>query len=66
MATKLQNLASFWQNFGLANVQQRLDDCATEITVEMFLSNQSTNLSSLFTSFYYRVAKMKVTRQEKL
>lgn len=32
MATKLQNLATFWQNFGLVNVQKGLDEVATEIT----------------------------------
>ena len=32
MATKLQTLASFWQNFGLANVQKKLDEVAAEIT----------------------------------
>jgi homeobox protein cut-like len=32
MATKLQTLALFWQNFGLADVQKRLDEVATDIT----------------------------------
>ena len=34
MSTKLQTLATFWQNFGLANVQKGLDEVATDITVQ--------------------------------
>ena len=41
MATKLQNLASFWQNFGLGNVQKGLDEVATEITTRQDESDTS-------------------------
>ena len=41
MSTKLQNLATFWQNFGLANVQKGLDEVATEITARQDESDTS-------------------------
>ena len=41
MATKLQTLASFWQNFGLANVQKKLDEVAAEITTRQDESDSS-------------------------
>lgn len=41
MSTKLQTLATFWQNFGLANVQKGLDEVATEITVQQDESDTS-------------------------
>ena len=41
MSTKLQTLATFWQNFGLANVQKGLDEVATDITVQQDESDTS-------------------------
>merc|ERR1712029_1179956 len=41
MATKLQNLTTFWQNFGLAQVQKELDEVATEITSRQDASDAS-------------------------
>ena len=41
MSTKLQNLATFWQNFGLSEVQKGLDDVATEITARQDESDVS-------------------------
>lgn len=41
MATKLQTLATFWQNFGLVNVQKGLDEVATEITARQDESDTS-------------------------
>ena len=41
MATKLQTLASFWQNFGLASVQKNLDEVAAEITARQDDSDNS-------------------------
>ena len=41
MSTKLQNLATFWQNFGLVNVQKGLDETATEITARQDESDTS-------------------------
>eukprot|EP00093_Oithona_nana_P013941 13941.XXX_490950_493020_1 [CDS] Oithona nana genome sequencing. len=41
MATKLHNLTSFWQNFGLAQVQKDLDEVATEITSRQDASDAS-------------------------
>ena len=41
MSTKLQNLATFWQNFGLVNVQKGLDEVATEITARQDESDTS-------------------------
>ena len=41
MATKLQILATFWQNFGLSNVQKNLDEVASEITARQDESDTS-------------------------
>ena len=41
MSTKLQTLTSFWQTFGLAQVQKDLDELATEITSRQDESDQS-------------------------
>ena len=41
MSTKLQTLATFWQNFGLANVQKGLDEVATDITIQQDESDTS-------------------------
>ena len=41
MSTKLQTLATFWQNFGIANVQKGLDEVATEITARQDESDTS-------------------------
>ena len=41
MATKLQTLATFWQNFGLSNVQKSLDEVASEITTRQDESDTS-------------------------
>ena len=52
MATKLQNLATFWQNFGLAQVQKSLDETASEITLRQDESDISRkNLIELLREF---------------
>ncbi len=38
---KLQTLTSFWQEFGLPDLQSRLDDLATEITAKQDESEES-------------------------
>ena len=44
MGTKLQNLASFWQEFALNSVQKNLDEVATEITTRQDESDASKKL----------------------
>ena len=52
MATKLQNLATFWQNFGLSQVQKSLDETASEITLRQDESDVSRkNLIELLREF---------------
>ena len=41
MTTKLQSLATFWQEFDLPRVQSQLDDVATEITTRQDESDLS-------------------------
>ena len=61
MATKLQTLATFWQNFGLAKVQKSLDDCATEITVVFHFNFIDMPMMKTF----FRADKTKVIVQER-